>query len=48
MKQKGKKFEVILVSRDQTPEEFASYYNKMPWLACTWERYQQVAAHTGL
>lgn len=35
MKKKGKKFEIVLVSRDKTPEAFVSYYQTMPWLAVT-------------
>ena len=35
MKKKGKSFEIVLVSRDRTPEDFVSYYQKMPWLAVT-------------
>jgi nucleoredoxin len=46
MKKKGKKFEIVLVSRDRSPDEFVGYYEKMPWLACTWENFQQVAQQT--
>ena len=35
MNKKGKKFEVIWISRDRTAEEFVEYYQKMPWLAIT-------------
>jgi thiol-disulfide isomerase/thioredoxin len=33
MKSKGKKFEIIFISRDQNAEQFGEYYSKMPWLA---------------
>lgn len=33
MNSKGKKFEIIFVSRDRSAEEFGRYYSKMPWLA---------------
>lgn len=35
MNKKGKKFEVVWVSRDQTEDDFVSYYQNMPWLAVT-------------
>lgn len=37
MNKKGKKFEIIWISRDRTSEEFVDYYSKMPWLAMTVE-----------
>lgn len=37
MNKKGKKFEIIWVSRDDNAEAFVSYYQKMPWLAVTTE-----------
>jgi len=30
MNRKGKKFEIVFVSRDHSNEEFAGYYSKMP------------------
>lgn len=30
---RGKKFEVVLVSQDQSDDDFINYYSKMPWLA---------------
>lgn len=33
MNKKGKKFEIIWVSRDQSTEDFVAYYQHMPWLA---------------
>lgn len=41
MNKKGKKFEVIWVSRDNTEAEFVSYYQKMPWLAVTVNNLQK-------
>ena len=35
MKKKGKKLEIVWVSRDQTEDEFIEYYRTMPWLAVT-------------
>jgi thiol-disulfide isomerase/thioredoxin len=46
MKKKGAKFEIVWISRDRSPEEFVGYFEKMPWLACTWENFQQVAQQT--
>jgi nucleoredoxin len=37
MKKKGKKLEVVWVSRDQTEQDFVKYYEEMPWLAVTIE-----------
>jgi len=37
MNKKGRKFEIIWVSRDNNVEDFVSYYQKMPWLAVTTE-----------
>ena len=33
MNKKGKKFEIVWVSRDRSADEFVEYYDKMPWLA---------------
>jgi thiol-disulfide isomerase/thioredoxin len=33
MNKKGKKFEIVFVSRDRSSDEFAGYYSKMPWLS---------------
>jgi len=37
MNKKGKKFEIIWISKDRSTEEFVEYYRKMPWLAVTVE-----------
>lgn len=37
MKQKNKRFEIILVSYDKTEEDFLKYYRLMPWLSLTLE-----------
>lgn len=42
MNSKGKKFEVIFVSRDRSAEEFGRYYSKMPWLAIPLTSLNQV------
>lgn len=42
MNAKGKKFEVIFVSRDRSAEEFGEYYSKMPWLAIPLHAVSQV------
>ena len=42
MNSKGKKFEVIFVSRDRSAEEFGRYYSKMPWLAIPLSSLNQV------
>ena len=42
MNKKGKKFEVVWVSRDQSQEQFINYYNEMPWLALTLDRLDTV------
>lgn len=41
MKRKGKRFEIVWVSRDDSIEAFTSYYQKMPWLAVTEENIEQ-------
>lgn len=33
LKAQGKRFEVLFVSSDKTPESFAQYFESMPWLA---------------
>lgn len=40
LKKKGKKFEIIWVSKDRSADEFVEYYMKMPWLAMTLENIQ--------
>jgi Thioredoxin-like len=35
LNKKGKKFEVVWLSRDRSSDEFLEYYQKMPWLAVT-------------
>ena len=40
MNKKGKPFEVIWISQDRSTEEFAAYYQKMPWLALPVEAIQ--------
>lgn len=46
MNKKGKKFEVVWVSRDQTEDEFVQYYQEMPWLAVTIENIQKCVEAT--
>lgn len=41
MNKKGKKFEIIWISRDRTAEEFVEYYQTMPWLAVTIENLNE-------
>jgi len=41
MNKKGKKFEVVWVSRDNSQDEFIQYYHKMPWLAVPMETTQK-------
>ncbi len=40
MNKKGKKFEIVFVSRDNTEEQFVSYFQRMPWLAVTLDNLQ--------
>lgn len=40
MNKKGKKFEVVWMSQDRSTDEFAAYYQKMPWLALPVEAIQ--------
>lgn len=47
MKKKGKSFEIVLVSRDRSPDEFVEYYKKMPWLAVTWDNLPTIAEKAG-
>lgn len=42
LNKKGKKFEVVWLSRDRSSEEFLSYYQQMPWLAVTLQNVQPV------
>jgi thiol-disulfide isomerase/thioredoxin len=42
LQKKGKKFEVVWLSRDRSSEEFLGYYQKMPWLAVTLQNLQPV------
>lgn len=46
MNKKGKKFEIVWVSRDQTQEDFVAYYQQMPWLAVTIENLQHCVDKT--
>lgn len=47
MNKKGKKFEIVWVSRDQTADDFVAYFQKMPWLAVPITNLEQVAAKLG-
>ncbi len=40
---KGKKFEIIFVSQDNSAESFVSYYEKMPWLAVPIDTVAEIA-----
>ena len=42
MNRKGKKFEIVFVSRDRSSEEFVGYYSKMPWAAVPLENVNAV------
>jgi thiol-disulfide isomerase/thioredoxin len=42
LNKKGKKFEVVWLSRDRTSEEFLGYYQQMPWLAVPLQNLQPV------
>lgn len=42
LNKKGKKFEVVWLSRDRSSEEFLGYYQKMPWLAVTLQNVQPI------
>ena len=42
LNKKGKKFEVVWLSRDRSSEEFLGYYQQMPWLAVTLQNLQPV------
>ena len=42
LNKKGKKFEVVWLSRDRSSEEFLGYYQQMPWLAVTLQNIQPV------
>ena len=42
LNKKGKKFEVVWLSRDRTSEEFLGYYQQMPWLAVTLQNLQPI------
>jgi nucleoredoxin len=42
LNKKGKKFEVVWLSRDRSSEEFLSYYQQMPWLAVTLQNVQPI------
>lgn len=46
MNKKGKKFEVVWVSRDQTEQEFVEYFSTMPWLAVTIENIPKCLERT--
>ena len=42
LNKKGKKFEVVWLSRDRSSEEFLGYYQQMPWLAVTLQNLQPI------
>jgi thiol-disulfide isomerase/thioredoxin len=42
LNKKGKKFEVVWVSRDRSSDEFLQYYQHMPWLAVTLDNLEGV------
>ena len=42
MNKKGKKFEIVWVSRDRTADDYVMYYSKMPWLAVPISNVEQV------
>ncbi len=42
MNKKGKKFEIVFVSRDRNSDEFVGYYSKMPWVAVPLENVNAV------
>ena len=42
LNKKGKKFEVIWISRDRSQDEFLQYYQQMPWLAVTLDNLEGV------
>lgn len=42
LNKKGKKLEVVWLSRDRTSEEFLGYYQQMPWLAVPLQNLQPV------
>lgn len=44
MNKKGKKFEIVWVSRDQTTDDFVAYFQKMPWLAVPVGSLEEVVA----
>jgi nucleoredoxin len=46
MNKKGKKFEVVWVSRDNSEDAFVQYYQKMPWLAVTIENIPKCVEKT--
>lgn len=41
VKKKGKRFEVVWLSRDNTADEFFAYYQQMPWLAVPADKVQE-------
>eukprot|EP01038_Epipyxis_sp_PR26KG_P014371 gene14371-19274_t len=47
MNKKGKKFQIVWVSRDSNENDFVDYYHKMPWLAVPIERMQACAQLIG-
>jgi thiol-disulfide isomerase/thioredoxin len=46
MKKKGKRFEIIWISRDRSDDEFIDYYKDMPWLAVPLENIATVVEAT--
>lgn len=43
MKNKGKKFEIVWISRDRTAEEFVDYYQSMPWTAAALQNIANIS-----
>jgi thiol-disulfide isomerase/thioredoxin len=42
LNKKGKKLEVVWLSRDRSSDEFLGYYQQMPWLAVTLQNLQPI------
>jgi nucleoredoxin len=47
MKKKGKKFEIVWISRDRTAEEFVDYYQSMPWTAAALQNIANISNPLG-
>ena len=47
LNKKGKKFEVVWISRDRSGDEFLEYYQQMPWLAVTLDNLEKVLQKLG-